>query len=313
MPKALLLLFCYAVVATPVMSARPACAQVQVDREAIEIALDALSAIESQWGLAAYDEAQRVRAEVELHGSASAPFAVSGNLTLDKPNRRWRLDASGDLGPLSLFVGTTQTTLYVPGLRQFARQSGAALAPDGSTSAMQQVRIVRARLGDDYTQLRYLGRETVDGALTEKIQDTPAPETTITYWIDVMTSLPRRIVVGRTGRRDASIDFRYASGARPSSVEAYLQGERDVQVSSTLQYDVRGRIARIASTTRIAGGGTFTGDATFDWTPTLGQGFFSFTPPSGTQEVPFQQLVTGVLFAAAGKLAALLPLLQGSP
>lgn len=302
----------FAMFVWPAILVSPARAQTDVDREAINIALDALAAIESKWNLAAYDEADRVRVEADVHGSVSPPLAISGKLTLDKPNRRWRLDTSGDLGPLSLFVETAGMTLYVPGLRQFARQSGGALTPDGTTSAVRQVRVVRARLGDEYTQLRYLGRETVDGALSERIEDTPAPETSVTYWIDVETHLPRRIVVSRPGRRDASVDFRYASGTRPSAVEVYLQGERDVQSSSTLAYDDRGRVVRAVSTTRVAGGGTFNSEVTFDWTPTVGQGFFSFTPPDGTQEVPFPQLVTGVLFAAAGKLSALLPLFQGS-
>jgi hypothetical protein len=60
------------------------------------------------------------------------------------------------------------------------------------------------------------------------------------------------------------------------------------------------------------GGGSVAIDLSFDWSPETGAGFFAFQPPEGAVEVPFQQLATGVLLTAAGKLGAILQILSGS-
>ena len=93
---------------------------------------------------------------------------------------------------------------------------------------------------------------------------------------------------------------------------AYLQGDRDVQVTLTPTYDSAGRVARVQAVTAPAGGSSITTDVTFDWSPGVGAGFFRFAPPAGSREVPFGQLSQGVLIMAAGALGALLPVLLGA-
>jgi hypothetical protein len=71
-------------------------------------------------------------------------------------------------------------------------------------------------------------------------------------------------------------------------------------------------VSRLQAVATPAGGGSLTTDLSFDWSSDTGPGFFAFQPPEGAVEVPFQQLATGVLLTAAGKLGAILQILSGS-
>ena len=284
------------------------------DERAIEIAHQALDAIESGWALAQYDGAERVRAAINARGGGATPIGITSNFVVDRPARRWRLDTGGDVGPLTLYADREQMTLFSPDLEQFARQPTGMLAlGDGSGDGLvAQLIATRQRLDHGYRLLRYVGEETISGALAHRIEDAPAPGTTATYWIDTVTHLPRRAELARPGRRDVRIEFHYGASPRPARVEIYLEGEHDVQTTATLRYDGVGRVSQAHAVNRVGGGDEFTSDINVDWSPTVAAGFFSFTPPSGTQEVPFQQLVSGLVFAAAAKLAAILPLVPES-
>jgi hypothetical protein len=266
------------------------------DERAIEVARQALDAIESGWALARYDGAQRVRVAINARAGGSTPIGITSNLVVDRSAQRWRLDAGGDVGPLTLYADREQMTLVSPDLEQFARQQTAT----------------RQRLDRGYRLLRYVGEETINGSLAHRIEDTPAPGTTATYWIDVATHLPRRAELARPGRKDVRIEFHYGSNPRPVRVEIYVEGEHDVQTMATLRYDGMGRVSQAHAVSRVGGGDEFTSDINVDWSPNVAAGFFSFDPPVGAQEVPFQQLVSGLLFAAANKLAAILPLVPES-
>jgi hypothetical protein len=156
------------------------------------------------------------------------------------------------------------------------------------------------------------GEETIDGAATWRLDDRPEPGTTASYWIDQATHLPRRIALDRPGRRDLRIDFAYGSGPRPIRAVAYLQGQRDVQVTLTPTYQASGRVVGLQVVAQPSGGSPVTTDVTFDWSPSTSAEFFRFTPPAGATEVPFQQLSQGVLLMAAGALGSLLPVLLGA-
>jgi hypothetical protein len=283
------------------------------DERAIEVARQALDAIESGWALARYDGAQRVRAAVNVRGGGSTPIGITSNLVMDRTARRWRLDAGGDVGPFTLFADRERMTLFSPDLGQFAQQAGMFTLGDGSGDGlMAQVIETRQRLDRGYRLLRYVGEETINGVLTHRIQDTPAPGTTATYWIDAVTHLPRRAELSRPGRRDVRIEFHYGSGPRPVRIGIYLEGEHDVQTTATLRYDGVGRVSQAHAVSRVGGGDEFISDVNVDWSPGVAAGFFIFDPPVEAQEVPFQQLVSGLLFAAANKLAAILPLVPES-
>lgn len=283
------------------------------DDTAVEIALSSLAAIERGWGLAAYDGARRVRAAVNLR-DAVGDVGVTANAVLDRGAARWRLDASGDVGPLTLLVADGRATLHVPAVRQYARRPAGGLAPGGAIprSLQGEVAAARARLRSGYGQLTYGGRETLDGATVHRIEDALGDGATATYWIDDDTRLPRRVALDRPGRRDVTIDLSYGgSGTRPVRVVAYLQGQRDVRVVASPRYDGAGRVARLVTAVRVAGGGELSLDVNLDWSPRISPSFFGFAPPPGAQEVPFDQLLGGVLFAAAGKLGGLAQALGG--
>ncbi len=284
------------------------------DERAIEVARQALDAIESGWALARYDGAQRVRVAINARAGGSTPIGITSNLVVDRSAQRWRLDAGGDVGPLTLYADREQMTLVSPDLEQFARQqTGMLTLGDGSDDGLvAQLTATRQRLDRGYRLLRYVGEETINGSLAHRIEDTPAPGTTATYWIDVATHLPRRAELARPGRKDVRIEFHYGSNPRPVRVEIYVEGEHDVQTMATLRYDGMGRVSQAHAVSRVGGGDEFTSDINVDWSPNVAAGFFSFDPPVGAQEVPFQQLVSGLLFAAANKLAAILPLVPES-
>lgn len=284
------------------------------DERAIEIAHQALDAIESGWALAQYDAAQRVRAAINVRGDGPTSIGITSNFVVDRTARRWRLDAGGDVGPLTLYADREQMTLFSPDLEQFARSQAGVLTLGGGSGdgLVAQVTATRQRLDRGYRLLRYVGEETINGALAHRIEDTPAPGTTATYWIDTVTHLPRRAELARPGRKDVRIEFHYGSSPRPTRVEIYVEGEHDVQTTATLRYDGMGRVSQAHAVSRVGGGDEFTSDINVDWSPTVAAGFFSFAPPAGTQEVPFQQLVSGLVFAAANKLAAILPLVPES-
>jgi hypothetical protein len=284
------------------------------DERAIEIARQALDAIESGWALAQYDDAQRFRAAINVRGDGPTPIGITSNFVVDRTARWWRLDAGGDVGPLTLYADREQMTLFSPGLEQFARSQAGVLTLGGGSGdgLVAQVTATRQRLDRGYRLLRYVGEETIHGALAHRIEDTPAPGTTATYWIDAVTDLPRRAELARPGRKDVRVEFYYGSSPRPTRVEIYVEGEHDVQTTATLRYDGVGRVSQAHAVSRIGGGDEFTSDINVDWSPNVAAGFFSFTPPAGIQEVPFQQLVSGLVFAAANKLAAILPLVPES-
>lgn len=284
------------------------------DERAIEIARQALDAIESGWALAQYDAAQRVRAAINVRGGGPTSIGITSNFVVDRTARRWRLDAGGDVGPLTLYADREQMTLFSPYLEQFARSQAGVLTLGGGSGdgLVAQVTATRQRLDRGYRLLRYVGEETINGALAHRIEDTPAPGTTATYWIDTVTRLPRLAELARPGRKDVRIEFHYGSSSRPTRVEIYVEGEHDVQSTATLRYDGMGRVSQVHAVSRVGGGDEFTSDINVNWSPNVVAGFFSFNPPVGAQEVPFQQLVSGLLFAAANKLAAILPLVPES-
>lgn len=282
------------------------------DERAIEVVRDCLDAIESGWALAAYDRASRVRAAVNVRGTQPA-VGVTANVVVDRSGRRLRIDTAGDVGPLTLLADRERLLLYVPATAQFARRSAGELAPGEWMAARltAELAAIRARLDDGYPLLVYRGREEIAGRPMDVVEDTPEPGATATYWIDAASSLPWRVVLSRPGRGDVRLDLTYGSGPRPAAAELQIQGDRTARVSLTPRYDGSGRVSRLQAVAHTTTGGALTTDLTFDWTPGTDRGFFAFQPPSGTAEVPFQQLVSGVLLASAGKLGALLQLFSG--
>ncbi|MFN2382694.1 MAG: hypothetical protein ABR559_00365 [Gemmatimonadota bacterium] len=284
------------------------------DPRAIEIARQTLAAIERGWALGRYDQAGRVRAAINLRGAGGTAPAVTANIVVDRRARQWRADAAGDIGPLTLYADAERATLYVPALKQHASRRAGGLAPGASVARnlTSEIALMRSRLDGGYEPLVLRGEESLGGATTWRLDDTPAPGVTASYWIDQTTSLPRRIALDRPGRRDVRLDFQYGSSPRPTRVDAYLQGQQDVQITISPRYDATGRATRLHLVSRVAGGGEFATDVTLDWAPRVAAGFFRFDPPAGAQAVSFTQLSQGVLFSAAGKLSALLPLFLGA-
>jgi hypothetical protein len=239
---------------------------------------------------------------------------VTANLVVDRATPRWRLDAAGGVGPLTLWAMTDGVVLHVPALGQYARQAGGNLARMGGEASGldREVAAMRSRLDGGYTELSLAGEETVAGAATWRLDDRIEPGTTASYWIDQLTDLPRRIVLDRPGRRDVQVELTYGSGPRPTSATVTLQGQRDVEVRLTPTYEGSGRVSRVQVVTQPAGGSPITTDVTLDWSPTVAAGFFRFAPPTGATEVPFGQLSQGVLLMAAGALGGLLPVILGA-
>lgn len=281
------------------------------DEKAIRIVRGTLDAIERGWALAAYDRASRVRAAINLRG-ANPSVGVTANLVVDRSARRMRLDAAGDVGPLTLTGNPQGMLLYVPSLEQFARGPGLDAGAWLQADLSAEVRAIRARLDAGYPLLVYQGREEIDGRPVEVVKDTPEPGATATYWIDAATSLPRRIVLTGTGRGELRVDLAYGAAPRPVRADLVSRGEQELRLVLTPSYDGTGRVSRLQAVASPAGGGSLTTDLSFDWSPETGGGFFSFQPPGGAVEVPFQQLATGVLLTAAGKLGPILQILSGS-
>ena len=283
-----------------------------VDPEATAVALRALAAIERGWALGRYDQAARVRATVNLRGTNG--LGVTANLALDRPARRWRLDTAGDVGPLTLYVDATRATLHVPALRQFATRAAGFLAPGASVgrSLAGEVAAMRGRLEAGYTPLVYRGEEALDGAPVHVLEDTPAPGSTATYWIDARTNLPRRVVIARATGQPTQLDFGYGSSPQPSRVTVTFGGARPVRLTITPRYDQVGRASRLALSGRMADGTGIDADVNLLWAARLGDGYFRFAQPAGAQQVGFDQLASGVLFAAAGKLGPLASIFLGT-
>ncbi|HUF88735.1 MAG TPA: hypothetical protein VMR66_02005 [Gemmatimonadota bacterium] len=289
-----------------------ASAQSAPDDRALQIARRALDAVREGWSLARYDESRQVRASINLRGAGSQ--GATANLVVDRATPRWRLDAAGGVGPLTLWALPDRTALHVPGLGQYATRRGGGLAATAGQAGRidAEVAAMRARLDGGYGALTLAGEETIDGAPTWRLDDRPEPGTTASYWIDRATHLPRRIALDRPGRRDLRIDFAYGGGPRPIRAVAYLQGQRDVQVTLTPTYQASGRVVRLQVVAQPSGGSPVTTDVTFDWSSSTSAEFFRFTPPAGATEVSFQQLSQGVLLMAAGALGSLLPVLLGA-
>jgi hypothetical protein len=287
-------------------------AQSAGEATASEIASRALDAVRRGWALARYDEARQVRAAINLRGGGSE--GVTANLVVDRATPRWRLDVAGGLGPLTVWALPDRTALHVPSLGQHASRAGGDLARMVAAADRFDAEVVamRSRLAAGYDALTLAGEETIDGAATWRLDDRPEPGTTASYWIDQRTHLPRRIAVDRPGRRDVRVELSYGAGPRPVRAVAYLQGQRDVQVTLTPSYDSAGRVARVQAVTVPSGGSTVTTDVTLDWSPGMGASFFRFAPPEGSREVSFGQLSQGVLLMAAGALGALVPLILGA-
>ena len=283
-----------------------------LDPEATAIALRALAAIESGWALARYDQAARVRATVNLRGTNG--LGVTANLALDRGAGRWRLDTAGDVGPLTLHVDAARATLYVPALSQYATRGAGFLAPGASVgrSLAGEVAAMRERLQAGYAPLVYRGQEALDGTPVHVLQDSPQPGLTTTYWLDTTTSLPRRVVIARSGGRQVQVDFAYGSGSRPTHVTARFPGPRAVQLTLTPRYEQQGRVGRLAVSGRMADGTGIDADVNILWGARLGAQYFRFAPPSGAQQVGFEQLASGVLFGAAGKLGPLASIILGT-
>jgi len=280
----------------------------QPDPRAIDVATATLDAIEREWGIGAYEAATALRASFDLSGESTA---VTGDLVVDRRNGRLRLDTERGVGPLTFVLAEGTGTLHVASLGQYATRStgtlGAGLA---DLSAGSRIETARQRLGGEYGALSHLGVETVDGVETDRIRDVPGPGTTVDYWIDRGTRLPRRIVVAEGDRR-TRIGFRYASGPRPSEAVIETGGPRPVRIALAPVYNGSGRAASLRATIAPATGSPMTADIRLDWDPSIAPGFFTPAPPAGAKRVPFQQLVTGVVFSAAGQLGFLLPLVTG--
>ena len=287
-------------------------AQSAEDSRALEIARRALDAVREGWALGRYDDARQMRASINLRGAGSQ--GVTANLVVDRSSPRWRLDAAGGVGPLTLWALPDRLALHVPALQQYATRPGGDLAAMAGEMgrADDEVAAMRSRLDGGYGALSLAGEETIDGAVTWRLDDRPEPGMTASYWIDRGSYLPRRVALDRPGRRDVRIDFTYGAGPRPVRAVATVQGQRDVQVTLTPAYDATGRVTRLQIVTLPAGGATVTTDVTFDWSPTTAADFFRFAPPVGARQVPFQQLSQGVLLMAVGALGSLLPLLMGA-
>lgn len=294
------------------LSQAAARAQSPEGSRAISIGRQALDAVRQGWALARYDEARQVRAAINLRGAGSQ--GVTANLVLDRGSPRWRLDAAGGVGPLSLWAMPDRVALHVPSLKQYATRAGGDLARlAGEAGRLDaEVAAMRGRLEGGYTALSLGGEETIGGAATWRLDDRLEPGTIASYWIDQASHLPRRIVLDRPGRRDVRIELAYGSGPRPSGAIVYLQGQRDVEIRLTPTYERSGRVSRVQIVTRPAGSSPITTDITVDWSPSMGAEFFRFTPPAGASEVPFGQLSQGVLLMAAGALGGLLPVFLGA-
>ena len=301
-----------AALALGLATARPAHGQATADPRALEIGRQALDAVRQGWALGRYDDASRVRAAINLRGAG--PQGVTANLVLDRSAPRWRLDAAGGLGPLTLWAAPDRLALHVPALDQYATRPGGGLAAMAAQWGRldAEVAAMRARLDGGYTELSLAGEETIDGRATWRLDDRPEPGTTASYWIDQASHLPRRVVLDRPGRRDVRIELGYATGPRPVRVTAYLQGQRDVQLTLTPDYDGSGRVSRIQAVTQSAGSSAVTTDVTLDCAPSVAVGFLRFSPPGGAREVSFGQLSQGVMLMAAGALGGLLPVLLGA-
>lgn len=290
-----------------VVAAAPARSQ-SVDPRAVDVALGALEAIERTWAIEAYDGSDRVRTAINLRGGSAN---VTGNLVVDRRARRWRLDTAGGVGPLTLAVAGGTATLYVPSLGQFATRPAGALSPTGiGFSPKAELAATRARLTRGYDVLVHLGVETVDGASTDRIRDTPGPGVTVDYWIDRETSLPQRVLVAE-GEREMRVELRYGAGPRPTEIVVTTADGGASRATLSPAYDSAGRVKLLHAAIRPPSGPSFTADLRLDWTPRVASEFFAFAPPNGAERVSFQQLVTGVLFSAAGQLGGLLSLLTG--
>lgn len=282
------------------------------DEKAIQVVRRTLDAIERGWALAAYDRASRVRTAINLRGTQPV-VGITANLVVDRGAGRMRLDAAGDIGPLTLTGDPQRLLLYVPSLAQFARRSGGLDAGEWLQADLTgEVAAIRSRLDAGYPLLVYRGREEIGGRPVEVVSDTPEPGATATYWIDATSFLPLRIVLSGAGRGDVQVDLVYGAGPRPVRADVVSQGNRELRLVLTPSYDGTGRVSRLQAVATPAGGGSLTTDLSFDWSPDPGAGFFAFQPPAGAVEVPFQQLATGVLLTAAGKLGAILQILSGS-
>jgi hypothetical protein len=282
------------------------------DEKAIQVVRRTLDAIERGWALAAYDDAPRVRTAINLRGT-NPVVGITANLVVDRRNRRLRLDAAGDVGALTLTGDRERLLLYVPSLSQFARRSGGVGGWGWvRTSLTAELAAIRSRLDAGYPLLVYRGREEIDGRPVEVVTDTPEPGTTATYWIDAESFLPRRIVLAGGGRGETRVDLAYGAGPRPVRADVVSRGDRELRMVLTPSYDGTGRVSRLQAVATPTGGGSLTTDLAFDWSPDTGPGFLAFQAPEGAVEVPFQQLATGVLLTAAGKLGAILQILSGS-
>lgn len=296
----------------PAVFAPAPLADVAEDPRANEIALRSLAAIESGWGPARYDEAPRVRAAINLRGTNG--LGVTANLALDRHGRRWRLDTAGDVGPLTLYADASRATLFVPALRQHASRAAGVLAPSASVgrSLAAEIALMRRRLESGYTALVYDGDETIDGAAVHVLQDVSDPAAPATFWIDARTSLPRRATTSLATGRQVQLDFAYGSGPRPRSMTATFSGPRPVVLTLVPSYDRVGRVSRVSISGRMPDGTGVDADVNLLWSPRLSADHFRFAPPPGTQQVSFQQLSSGVLFASAAKLGPLLSILMGT-
>lgn len=275
------------------------------DDRASEIALRSVEAMEREWALTAYDAIDQLRAAIDMSGgSANRQFMLTSDLAVDKPSRRVKVDASGDVGPVTLFASEQKATLFAPALQQYASK---ALEPKAGfkPTVQDHVEAVKLLLETGSVPLEYLGEEPVESYSTHRIRHAQDEETMVDYWIDIETDLPRRIEVTKESTKEVRLDLYYEMGSQPSRLEAEITRNKPVHVTLKPQYEASGRVSKLQMKSTLPKG-EVVANVDLDWMPTLSPDFFEFSAPEGAREVKFEQLVSGLVIVTLGKLGPVL-------
>lgn len=291
------------------VSSPPASSPEGPDDRAVEIALRSLEAIERGWAL----QAHRRRARIALNLRGSGGFGATANLVTDPAGRRWRLDAAGDVGPLTLLVRGGRATLHVPALEQWGEQPASDLArfADPVGAIASEIAAIRERLRGGYAELVYRGESTVDGVPVHRIEDVAVPGTTVSFWIDARRWLPRRVVVHQSAGPDTRVELSYGQSPRPSRIVMVREAASALRIEATPAYDAEGRLRNLRAVIG-ASGSEVVANLNVVWSPRVGDDFFAFAPPRPTRRVAFEQLARGVVLSLAGRLGPLVRALMGA-